>query len=53
MTPFPPIMHFYFFQVFFVESVCDDPDVIAENIMVNHTFTCFLSSCISKLVSLK
>lgn len=53
MTPFPSNYALLFFQVFFVESVCDDPDVIAENIMVNHTFTCFLSSCISKLVSLK
>ena len=27
-----------FRQVFFVESLCDDPDVIAENIMVNVKF---------------
>lgn len=25
----------FFCQVFFVESICDDPDVIAANILVN------------------
>lgn len=26
-------------QVFFVESICDDPEIIAENIKVRFTFT--------------
>lgn len=29
-----PSESLYFQQVFFVESVCDDPEVIAANIMV-------------------
>lgn len=28
-------------QVFFVESICDDPDVIATNILVNDAFMPF------------
>lgn len=31
-----PLSHcLLFFQVFFVESVCEDPNVIAENIVVS------------------
>lgn len=29
-----PSSRLFFQQVFFVESVCDDPDVIAANILV-------------------
>lgn len=36
-------------QVFFVESVCDDPDVIAANILVGeppaHTSLCLACMC--------
>lgn len=33
-TAFCELNHFVLWQVFFVESICDDPEVIAENIMV-------------------
>lgn len=43
ITAFPPG------QVFFVESVCDDPDVIAANILVGeplaHTSLCLVCVC--------
>lgn len=33
----------FFLKVFFVESICDDPDVIATNILVNEAY-CLSSS---------
>lgn len=36
-------------QVFFVESICDDPEIIAENIKVSQEmcffFVCYVSVC--------
>lgn len=44
-----PLLHG---QVFFVESVCDDPDVIAANILVSVIpVTCRHSVCVCELGS--